>query len=177
VRWNQGRGNLSYVKNGAIALTAATGLALRYSYWQSVKDSYCSTRYILLKQKLTNRILCAGLAAIIVVGPVFANDLRELPLEQKVRNSTLVVFGRVVKTKDVIDARGNEYARIHLEKILKGKTSKSSDVEVLYQSTVAELDPDSCMSGELYLFFLELLPSGYYRSVNGRFGIYRVGDN
>lgn len=101
-----------------------------------------------------------------------ANDVRELPFDQKALRADLVVIGQVLSTHQRVThgvAEG-EYAGVQIQNTLKGTAPQN--LEVLSKGLISEMNPDCCRIGQTYLFFLVREQSGAYESVNGRFGIY-----
>jgi hypothetical protein len=101
------------------------------------------------------------------------NVAREYPLEKKVHSADVVIIGRAVSTRS--EASGVltlEYARVHVDKVLKG--TPPDEIEVLTKGSAAELNTDCCAPGGVYLFFLRKTKNDKYESVNGKFGIYAV---
>ena len=123
-------------------------------------------------RKLHSRLV--GLSALLISSFLSANVVRELSLEQKVNQSSLVLIGSVVKVRDQVNPDGSEYALVNVQSVLKGVGRKPVQIRVLYHSNISELDPKCCELGAVYLLFLEKLPGGGYRSVNGAFGVYRI---
>ena len=120
-----------------------------------------------------SRLLRACAIALILsaaTGAVLANEVREMSLEKKARQSDLVVIGRVMSTrKEKAKDVTLEYARVRVDKILKGTPPEPLDV--LSKDSIAELNPDCCEIGRAYLFFLVKAKQSTFASVNGRFGI------
>jgi hypothetical protein len=115
------------------------------------------------------------LALLFTADDVLANAVPELSLEKKARLSDLVVIGRVESTRPEKVGAGEEYeyARVHVDRVLKGKPPDQLDV--LFRGMVAEFDPDCCEVGKSYLFFLvKQKRIGRFESVNGPFGIYPI---
>jgi hypothetical protein len=113
------------------------------------------------------------LAACVVCGTsnALGNDVREMSLEKKVRMSDAVVIGQVVSTKPEHSGESTlELASVSVSSVLKGHPPKS--IEVLSKGPIAEMDPDCCQIGGVYLFFLVHDKKGNFESVNGRFGVY-----
>jgi hypothetical protein len=116
----------------------------------------------------------ALLVLLVTARDLSANQVTELSLEQKARRSDLVVIGRVESTRPGSNReRAFEYARVHVDRVLKGKPPDHLDV--LSKGSIAELDPDCCEIGKVYLFFL-MKEKGIkgFESVNGPYGIYPI---
>jgi hypothetical protein len=114
------------------------------------------------------------LVLLVTVGDLSANEVRDISLEKKARQSDLVVIGRVESTRPENLPGGTfEYARVHVDQVLKGKPPDRLDV--LTKGSITELDPDCCEVGNVYLFFLvkEKWPNRF-ESVHGRYGIYLI---
>ena len=95
-----------------------------------------------------------GLALTLVVlvatrGMVRANDVREYSLEARLAD--VVIIGRVMSVRQ--EGGGPlEYALVQVDKALKGEPPNS--VEVLVKGAIAEMDPECCITGGVYLWFL-----------------------
>jgi len=103
-----------------------------------------------------------------------ANEAPNTPLEQKVREADLVGIGKVVDV-DVNDPRrtGLEHiATLEIDTMLKGEPTKS--VPLVYGTGVYELDPQCCVRGMTYLFFLHRDHRGLLVSVDGPKGVYKI---
>ena len=124
--------------------------------------------------KLSGKGAIILLAVLFAAGDLLANDVRELPLEKKARLSDLVVIGRVESTHPEKVVGGEfQYARVHVDTVLKGKPPDRLDV--MYLGMVAEFDPECCVVGKSYLFFLvKERRSERFESVNGPHGIYPI---
>ena len=115
------------------------------------------------------------LALLCTAANVLANQVPELSLEKKARLSDLVAIGRVESTRLEKVGAGEqyEYARVHVDRVLKGKPPDQLDV--MFRGMVAEFDPVCCVVGKFYLFFLvKQRRSTSFESVNGPFGIYPI---
>lgn len=98
-----------------------------------------------------------------------ANALRDIPLSQKVAKADIVVLGRTLSISRSGRRFEAQYAMIRVERILKGAAPPK--ISVMAKGTISELDPDCCVKGQRYLFFLQEMKNGSYASVDGRFGI------
>jgi hypothetical protein len=65
-----------------------------------------------------------------------------------------------------------EYARVHIDKILKG--TPPDEIEVITKGHISELNLQCCTTGGVYLLFLRKLKDGKYESVNGNFGVVAI---
>ena len=86
---------------------------------------------------------------------LFANEISELKLEEKVSRSDAVFFGRIISVHviDVTVQNGTiEYSLVGIQESLKGKLSGAIRVET--KGGISELNPSCCVVGENYLFFL-----------------------
>lgn len=99
------------------------------------------------------------------------NTYNQIDLDQKVRQSDLVLIGKVISTYQKGCMQLNSCAKIEVINVLKG--NDSGEVVVLFDGEIAERDPLCCEVGKNYLFFIKRIGS-YYRSVNGPFGIYEL---
>ncbi|WP_233842454.1 hypothetical protein [Dyella sp. 2HG41-7] len=111
-------------------------------------------------------ILVAGL-----VDPARANYVREMSLEEKVRDSDVVMIARVETTLEKCE-RKSSCATVHVLKQLKGTVAPG--LRVLYNGYIAEDNPLCCKVGETYLFFLKNVGENLYLSINGPYGIYVI---
>ena len=114
------------------------------------------------------------LVLLVTVGDLSANQVPEFSLEQKAHRSDLVVIGRVESTwPENIRGVAYEYARVRVDRVLKGKPPDHLDV--MSQGTISEFDPDCCEVGKVYLFFLvKEKRSTRFESVNGPYGVYSI---
>ncbi len=121
--------------------------------------------------KQSARIVGVVLSVLFVARDAGANDVRQYSLEKKARLSDVVVAGHVLSTRTEPPIGGGEtYARVRVDAILKG--TPGENVEVLTRGMISEFDPDCCVIGKSYLFFLVKLRKGGFESVNGPYGIY-----
>jgi len=103
-----------------------------------------------------------------------ANEVPNTPLEQKVHEADLVGIGKVVDV-NVNDPRriGLEHiAIVEIDTLLKGDPRKS--VALVYGTGVYELDPQCCVKGATYLFFLRRDHRGLLLSIDGPKGVYQI---
>jgi hypothetical protein len=124
--------------------------------------------------------LAQRIVAVLVLGSallgasVWTNEAPKLTLEQKVHQADLVGVGRVTAV-NVADPRrkGLEHiATIRIHTLLKG-TAESS-ISLVYDTGIYEIDPQCCVSGATYLFFLKRDSRGLFTSINGPRGVYRI---
>jgi hypothetical protein len=100
------------------------------------------------------------------------NQSKEMSLEDKVNKSDLVVIARVVSVFKKGCVASSKCADIRIATYLKG--SSVEQVAVLFDGPISELNPKCCVPGATYLFLLEHIDERYYRSVNGRYGVYLI---
>ncbi|WP_201315230.1 hypothetical protein [Dyella sp. EPa41] len=113
---------------------------------------------------LTPYIAALSTFVIGLAGPAHANHVREMSLEEKVRDSDIVMIARVETTLEKC-TRNASCATVHVLTQLKGELPPS--MKVLYNGDIAEDNPSCCNVGETYLFFLKGVGENLYRSVNG----------
>ncbi|MCY1345293.1 hypothetical protein D9M68_326020 [compost metagenome] len=106
-----------------------------------------------------------------------ANQVAEYSLVEKVRRSDAALVGRVLALSKV-EASGVEidYALIRVVVDLKD-AGFSGDIKVVYREGVYELEPDCCAVDKSYLMFLRKGEDGFFYSVNGAYGIYKITDD
>ncbi|MBB3226656.1 hypothetical protein FHW69_001246 [Luteibacter sp. Sphag1AF] len=125
-----------------------------------------------MKRKWVRFLLLGSLLA---VCNVLAFVRADMPLEQKVANSDVVIIGSVVMQR-VYDDRlhfRELVARVHVETVLKG--DPETFIEVRYDSDMPEMTPECCEANKTYLLFLAKMPgSDIYRITSGGFGAYPI---
>jgi hypothetical protein len=106
------------------------------------------------------------------------NEVAHHDLSEKVRDADLIVLGEVVSTQSFVvsGAITLEYAVILPMQNIKGK-KQPGELRVLISEPIPEFDPECCEAGTSYLFFLEHSADELYRSVNGRYGIYKLSGD
>ena len=118
------------------------------------------------------RLAWTAVIALVLLSPAgTANAIRNLPLEQKVAMSDVVVVGWA-NSKPHSEQLGQirlEFVTIVVDKVLKGAPPKT--IEVMTKGSIAELNTECCTEGTRYLFFLRKSNEGRYASSNGRYGI------
>lgn len=104
----------------------------------------------------------------------YCNIFTEISLQQKVKQSTIVVIGKVksVSVSDEHCIANNRCADVRVTQVLKGKAS--GKVLVLFAGEDSEANPLCCEVGASYLFFITRVSGNYYATVNGPYGIYKV---
>jgi hypothetical protein len=103
-----------------------------------------------------------------------ANLLVEHSFRQKLADSDIVLVGTVTATSPSHRDRLDGTVRVRTLTALKG--TPAPDLVVRTQSLIAEDNPDCCEVGATYIMFLRYPPDGTpLTSVNGRFGIIRIG--
>jgi hypothetical protein len=108
------------------------------------------------------KILALGL----VGASAFANELREMPFDEKVSKAAVVLIGTVER----LQARTShpEWAQVKVESVLKGAASTS--IRVRSRGMIAETYVPMAV-GCRYFFLLYEKREGMYGSVNGRFAV------
>ena len=103
-----------------------------------------------------------------------AFEFPKMPLDQKVAKATLVFVGTVedVDFQDRQRAGNERLALVRVDQALKGSPDK--DVRVVYRNGIVEYALDCCVKEGRYLFFLTQDKRGFYESVSGADGVYRV---
>ncbi|MCY1364142.1 hypothetical protein D9M69_509350 [compost metagenome] len=106
-----------------------------------------------------------------------ANQVVEYSLLEKVRRSDAALVGRVLALSK-FEASGVEvdYALIRVVVDLDDIALRG-DIKLVYREGVDELEPDCCAVDKSYLMFLRKESNGFFYSVNGACGIYKLeGD-
>jgi hypothetical protein len=107
--------------------------------------------------------------------PVSANILVELSFQEKWNNSDLVIVGTVTGTRSTSESRTSSSVTIKPVAVLKG--ASQGEILVQTQSRIPEENPRCCELGATYMMFLDRTPqTGTFASVNGRFGLVRIGS-
>ena len=112
-----------------------------------------------------------AVVACVTCSVAVANSIDRKSFEFNVKVADVVAIGFVYGHTDD-KSLGVKYARVEVEKLLKGVATK--EILFISRSRLSELDPDCCEIGKRYLFLLEKLPNGSFRSVNGPYGTYRI---
>lgn len=115
-----------------------------------------------------------GMAFIIVAQ---GNEVVEYSLDDKIAQSQVVVIGRVLSTSKIEFPDKNlssvEYANVETLSGMRG-ADVGEIIKVAFKFGVSELEPDCCLVGGGYLFFISRKEDGLYYSVNGPYGIYKI---
>jgi hypothetical protein len=101
-----------------------------------------------------------------------ANDIVELSLEDKARESDLVVIGTVQEIFPPTVTQEYSLAEINIKSELKGHVK--GKLSFYFNGPISEENPDCCDVNGVYVFFLKKSDLGFYYSVNGPFGIYKI---
>ena len=123
---------------------------------------------------------CSFVAALMlmVTSAACAYDRVDQGFEWRSKNSTDIVVGQVVKTTDGMCAFESRCAEVKVFSSLKGE--RTDNILVLFDGSIAEMNPACCVEGATYLFYLQKVKrstdSRYFESADGRFGIYRLDD-
>jgi len=123
------------------------------------------------------RLVIALATASLLCGyvPAEANVFIEMTFSEKMQKADLVVVVTVLSTHtDAKDVYGN-FAEVETVATLKGTASPRIEVET--RSQIAEADPHCCEIGATYVMFLYKAPRQRMASVNGRFGLVRIGPS
>ncbi|MDF3202963.1 hypothetical protein P3C29_30180 [Pseudomonas sp. 1912-s] len=104
----------------------------------------------------------------------FCLNLRQFPLEEKVKSSELVIVGTITKVIKNSQDFGYDLAVVSPTIVLKGVPPK--EIKVTFNGTIPEAQPDCCEIGKRYLFFVSKNPSGDYYPVNGPYGTYKLDE-
>jgi hypothetical protein len=123
--------------------------------------------------------LCAGLVFMsVTMSTLRANEVTHHDLAKKVSDADFIVLGEVVSIQAVVvsDAITLEYAVVLPMQNIKGR-KQPGQLRVLMSGPISEFDPECCEVGTSYLFFVEHAGDELYRSVNGRYGIYKLAGD
>jgi hypothetical protein len=96
-----------------------------------------------------------------------------MSFQEKLAASDVVIVGTVTASLPGRPERYDAKATILTLATLKG-TPQAQHI-VLIQDRIAEADPRCCQVGASYVMFLHRLTDGSLQSVNGRFGMIRIG--
>ncbi len=116
--------------------------------------------------------LTLALFGLIVATPLAANDVAELTFDQKVSQADLVVMATVDAVHGQPGSNGSS-ATLSVVRTLKGHAPNS--IDAITYSDIAELNPQCCELGATYIMFLVRTPNGGLASVQGRYGMVRIG--
>ena len=105
--------------------------------------------------------------------PTTANLVVELTLEEKMNQSTLVAIGTVVSVEGGGRNRVGSNATFQILQRLKGESEDTLTVSTY--SRIAELGYRCCEAGATYLMFLSTTPDGRFVSIQGAYGMIRIG--
>lgn len=117
------------------------------------------------------RITLAIILALTANSPS-ASQITELPLEQRVAASELVIIGKVSRIKEGSGIQLYDLAEVTPKTILKGEITGT--INVAFNSGLYEENGDCCEAGETYILFLSKSPSGNFHTVNSPYGSYKV---
>ena len=104
--------------------------------------------------------------------PATANFIPEMTFEQKKSEADIVIFGKAGAAHGK-PGENRSYATVKVIKALKGRPP--AKIEVWTFSSWSEMDPNCCEVGATYLMFLHKTESGRFRSIQGQYGMVRVG--
>jgi hypothetical protein len=122
---------------------------------------------------LSNRIAVAlaTLAALLLAAQCRASVSEKKSYEEMSSTSDIVALASV----EAIDKNCDPHfrcAKLKFQAVLKGKADKP--VRVIFDTWVAEDNPDCCEVGDSYLFYLKHFKGDLYASANGSYGVYRT---
>jgi hypothetical protein len=98
-----------------------------------------------------------------------ANVLPELSLEEKARQSDLVLVGNISEMRPEMNSRNFQ---VNIDFVLKG--DKLTTVEFDPSSEFIERRTSCCLTNRQYLFFLVKGKNGIYRALCGRNGVFLI---
>lgn len=126
------------------------------------------------KSAIANLVVAGALAAM-TPSAARANLFVEMSFGEKIASSDLVIVGTVTSLTRGRPGRYDDgFASISVVMTLKGQERPL--VVVLTKSRIAEENPECCELGATYMMFLEKAAGGpQLRSVNGRFGVIKLG--
>ena len=111
------------------------------------------------------RLLTVVLGLVLTAsGSVGANALTMKTMDQMVKESDVILIGKVVELSHFERTQG--LAIVESISFIKG----SGSIKLIYKTGISELDPDCCELGKRYLFFLRRQPDGHFVTVGGRQG-------
>lgn len=110
----------------------------------------------------------ASVLGLLVATAASAHNISDKGLDAKAAASDLVAIVKVVE----VDRKAG-VATVDLLSIIKGSNDGSS-VRFRYRVWAFEQRVECCQRGELYLLFLSRAKDGYYESVNGRYGVFKI---
>jgi hypothetical protein len=122
------------------------------------------------------RIAVALILAAALAIPASANVLVEMSFREKMTASDSVIVGTVTSTLRSHPGEYDSSATVSVLATLKGEPR--SKLVVLTSERIPEESPQCCAVGATYVMFLMKTPDGTkLRSVNGRFGMIRIGPD
>lgn len=114
------------------------------------------------------------LSVLAAATPAAANLFVELSYDRKVEESDIVIVGRVTAVSPRNRDRYDGTATVSVISALKGHPA--GELTVMTQSRISEADPQCCTLGATYMMFLRrAVDRPAFYSVNGRFGMVRIG--
>jgi hypothetical protein len=105
----------------------------------------------------------------LMANALWANQTRQMSLEEKVRRSDLVIIGQAISDPNMAQV---EFATIKPKTVLKG--SPAPEIQVLLSDPIAENRINCCNVGGLYILFLKRIKANKYISSNGKTGVYSI---
>lgn len=126
----------------------------------------------MMKASLAARLLALALTGMIPC-VADANLLVEMSFKEKMTESDSVIVGTVTSTVPRHAGRYDASAVVSVIATLKG--DPSAQLVVLTSSRIPEESPQCCLVGATYVMFLRRTPDGRLRSVNGPFGMIKIG--
>jgi hypothetical protein len=101
-------------------------------------------------------------------------SVKEFSLEDKAKNSNIVIVGHVVSVTKLNCPFENTCAEVAIDSVLKGNEKET--IRVVFDGVITELNPLCCEVGSHYVFFLKKLSGNVFESTNGPYGIYKVPE-
>jgi hypothetical protein len=118
--------------------------------------------------------LWLALGSLTLGAPARANFLVEHSFQAKMAEADLVIVGIVTAMHPGHPRQGDATAAVRIIAMLKG--DPQSEIVVRTRSIIVEEDPQCCQDGATYVMFLQRVRNeSALVSVNGRFGMIRIG--
>lgn len=123
---------------------------------------------------MRGNLICIAILSILAPqSSAIANVLVEHSFQQKMAESDVVIVGTVLAINPSNGNRLEETATVRAVAVLKG--SPPHELFVRTQARIAEERPHCCEIGATYTMFLWRTSEGNFASVNGRYGLVRIG--
>jgi hypothetical protein len=124
-----------------------------------------------IKALLLN-FLCILCGLTVAIPTALSYELVRQPFDENVRDSDLVVIGAAISGRHVGND-GDSYVTIKVKDVLKGEAGPF--IELSMDLGEVEFSPRCCTRGATYLLLLKKIGPNRYESVNGRFGVHKIG--